>query len=540
MLAVLVVLGAALARGLGAPVAGAQCVEHDCFSLHWARGGFASARRGCEERGGHLMTVRSTVAADVLELLLQNSSAAARLWLGLHLPRDCTEPGPRLRGFRWVTGDADTDYVNWRRNGSVCGRACAAVSRDLLWEERRCHDSLDGFLCEYNYLGTCRGLSGGDVTYRTPFGARDSDLVALPPDTEAWLPALNLQLVCKEDGGLFRWSAHLPGAWACQVENGGCKGTCQEKDGHPSCTCPEGRKLEADARSCSAPCASAPCEQLCVPHGTDLICMCHEGYELTEDGIHCKDIDDCQVNPQVCDQICINTEGGFQCQCHEGYELVEGKCRDVLECYEVSCQHHCEDVPGGYRCVCFEGYAPDPKNPLKCVSFCNQSQCPAECDPHVQSNCMCPDGFILDESETGPKMCIDINECEMQHCDGICTNTLGSFRCDCPEGQVLTDPYTCVNRSDFETEISGSGEIYPQTPVPTQLPPAKSLHPGALVGIIVGTLSMIIILIALVYHLMKKNFIAQRAMDYKCSSSIEKEVGLYHVTPGCSSAGQKL
>ncbi|KYO34734.1 thrombomodulin isoform C [Alligator mississippiensis] len=137
-------------------------------------------------------------------------------------------------------------------------------------------------------------------------------------------------------------------------------------------------------------------------------------------------------------------------------------------------------------------------------------------------------------------MCIDINECEMQHCDGICTNTLGSFRCDCPEGQVLHDPYTCVNRSDFEIEISGSGEIYLQTPVPTQLPPAKSLHPGALVGIIVGTLSMIIILIALIYHLMKKHFIAQRGMDYKCSSSIEKEVGLYHVTPGCSSAGQKL
>ncbi|XP_019371415.1 PREDICTED: thrombomodulin [Gavialis gangeticus] len=516
------------------------CVEHDCFSLHWARGDFASARRGCEELGGHLMTVRSTVAADVLELLLQNSSAAARLWLGLHLSRDCTEPGPRLRGFRWVTGDADTDYVNWRRNGSVCGRACAAVSRDLLWEERRCQDSLDGFLCEYNYLGTCRGLPGGDVTYRTPFGARDSDLVALPPDTEAWLPALDLELVCKEDGGRFRWSAHLPGAWACQVDNGGCEGTCQEKDGHPSCACPEGRTLEADDRSCSAPCASAPCEQLCVPHGTDILCMCLEGYELTEDGIHCQDIDDCQVNPQVCDQICINTEGGFECQCRQGYELVEGKCRDVLECYEVLCQHHCEDIPGGYRCICFEGYAPHPEDPLKCVLFCNQSQCPAECDPHVQNNCVCPDGFILDESETGPKMCIDINECEMQHCDGICTNTLGSFRCDCPEGQVLTDPYTCVNRSDFETEISGSGEIYLQTPVPTQLPPAKSLHPGALVGIIVGTLSMIVILIALVYHLMKKHFIAQRAMDYKCSSSIEKEVGLYHVTPGCSSAGQKL
>ncbi|XP_025058146.1 thrombomodulin isoform X1 [Alligator sinensis] len=303
---------------------------------------FSEARKVCEGSNGHLLMMRSVVEENVISLM-QNQSAS--LWIELQLPQDCTKASQEPSGSRWVTDDESPDYVIWKLDIPICKNQCVTVSQDLSWEERQCDFMADGFLCEYNYPGTCTRLSAGAstaMTYTTPFKAQDSDLLALPPQTTASIPALGLELICTEHSrGVMRWSSGLPGTWHCEVENGGCEGVCHEKDGCLSCTCPDGWKLEADKRSCSTSCAGAPCKHLCNPHGADFTCMCHKGYKLTEDGISCQDIDDCQVNPHICDQVCINTEGGFQCQCHQGYELVEGKCKDVIYCHETRCQQKC-------------------------------------------------------------------------------------------------------------------------------------------------------------------------------------------------------
>ncbi|XP_074844552.1 thrombomodulin [Carettochelys insculpta] len=525
------------------PPPGAQCIEHDCFGVFWGRRRFSEASQLCRGHGGgHLMTVRSTVAADAISLLAQHQGAAS-LWIGLQLPPDlpCPDPGRRLRGFRWVTGDESTDYANWRAGGHECGRLCAAVAPDLFWEEKRCDAEADGFLCEYNYPGTCPKLSPGPglaVTYTTPFGVQDSDLLALPPQSTAWVPALGLELVCQEhsSGGL-RWSSASPGAWPCQLENGGCEESCQGDEGTPHCTCPPGKQLDQDRRSCSSLCADAPCEHHCIPHAVNFSCMCHEGYELAGDGVSCTDIDDCKAKPGLCDQVCVNTDGGFLCQCHPGYELVEGKCEDVIDCEEGKCEHKCEDVPGSYSCSCYSGYKPDPRNFHKCVLFCNQTACPAVCDPHTQETCNCPEGFVVTDTDEGDKMCVDIDECENRYCDQLCTNEPGSYKCDCQEGFVLSDPNTCSP----EEESSGETEPYPETAAPTHVPPkADRLHPGALIGISIGVLATILALVAILYQLVKKHCAAHGALDYKCSKSTEKEVVLQQVTPGCSSANSKL
>ncbi|KAF1406188.1 Thrombomodulin, partial [Spheniscus humboldti] len=526
--------------GPAAP-SGAQCLEHDCFGVFWAARPFAEASAECERGGGHLMTVRSTVAEDAIALLLQNRSG--RLWLGLRLPLPlaCTEPAQRLRGFQWVTGDRRTDYSNWAPSGRRCGELCVTVSRELRWEERRCEAPADGFLCEYNYAGSCPRLppaEGLPVTYATPFGARGGDFLALPPGSSAVVPALGLELRCDEEGeseGL-RWGRAAPGAWPCRLANGGCEGACGEEGGRPRCSCPDGKVLAPDGRGCSSPCAGAPCQHHCVVADATFLCMCEPGYRLAADGSSCEDDDDCAVLPRLCEQVCVNTEGGFECRCHRGYEMLEGRCRPVSRCYEAPCEQRCEDVPGGYRCGCFPGYAVDPRVPTRCLLHCNHSQCPAQCDPHSLS-CECPEGFLLDSDTDSGQVCVDIDECDMNFCQHNCTNRPGSYECHCHAGYQLLDQNHCVKipEDDREGEYSGDFGPGPQTPIPSRTPPkAEHLHPGVLVGIAVGALSAALALLALGYHLAKKRCRPPATMDYKCSGPHEKEMGLQPVASGCA------
>ncbi|NWI13602.1 TRBM protein, partial [Crypturellus soui] len=544
----LLLLAAAAGLGLlselpGEP-SGTQCLEHDCFSVFWQPAAFGAASAECERRGGHLMTVRSTVAEDALALLLQNRSGS--LWLGLRLPHGCPEPAQRLRGFQWVTGDRRTDYVNWRRAPGRCGPRCVAVAQDLRWEERRCEAPADGFLCEFNYGDSCpklRAPAALDVAYATPFGARGSDFLALPPGSAARVEALGLELHCAEagaDGGL-RWGRDAPGAWACELGNGGCDEECRDEDGQPRCFCPPGTRLGADGRSCVSSCAGAPCQHHCVPDGTGFHCMCDAGYELAADGSSCQDVDDCATKPGICDQECVNTEGGFECRCHSGYEMAEGHCRLVPHCRKAHCAHACEDVPGGYRCHCFSGYTVHPQHATQCVLHCNRSECLAQCNPHTEESCECPDGFILDTREGDLHFCVDIDECDMNHCEQNCTNHPGSYTCHCRAGYVLFDQHWCKKVDDDGETYSGDTELSTEAPVATRTPPkAGRLHPGVLVGITVGILSMVLVLLALVCHLVKKRCRSPSSMDYKCSGSTEKEMGLHQVTPACASSSRKL
>ncbi|NWR79237.1 TRBM protein, partial [Centropus unirufus] len=533
---------AGLGLGLGAdPLApsGAQCLEHDCFGIFWARRPFAEASEACERGGGHLMTVRSTVAEDAIALLVQNRSG--RLWLGLSLPVPCTQPARRLRGFQWVTGDRRTDYANWQPSGRRCGERCVTVSRELRWEERRCEEPADGFLCEYNYAGSCPRLppaEGIPVTYTTPFDARGGDFLALPPRSVATIPAMDLMLRCDEDreSGVLRWDRTSPGAWPCRLANGGCEGACSEEEGQPRCLCPDGKVLAPDGRGCSSPCAGAPCQQHCIVNGSSFVCMCESGYWLAADGSSCQDVDDCAMVLGLCEQACVNTEGGFECRCHHGYQMVDGHCHPISLCYDAPCEQQCEDVPDGYHCSCFPGYAIDPRDPTRCRLHCSRSQCPAECDTQTQA-CECPEGFLLDEDADKSSVCIDIDECSMNYCQHNCTNHPGGYECHCHDGYQLLNKNDCVNVTEEEGEGAYSGDFghEPQTPIPTRTPPKmERLHPGALVGIAVGVLSAALTMLALGYHLAKKRCRTPATMDYKCSGPHEKEMGLQPVASRCA------
>ncbi|NWT71767.1 TRBM protein, partial [Prunella himalayana] len=516
----------ALAQPRDMSPAGAQCLEHECFAVFWGSRTFSAASEGCERGGGHLMTVRSTVAEEAIALMLHKREG--RLWLGLSLSPSlsCTDPGRLLRGFLWVTGDSRTDYTNWAPSGQRCGERCVTVSRELRWEERRCEEEADGFLCQYSYGGSCPRLATQHpVTYTTPFGARGADFLALPPRSVALIPELGLELRCEDGDGVGpRWGRDTPGAWPCELAGGGCTGTCAEERGRPRCSCPEGSLLAPDGRGCRSPCEGAQCQHHCVVAGSSFVCMCAVGYRLAADGISCEDIDDCASEPGPCEQKCVNTKGGFECQCHSGYRMVDGRCQRQSPCWRAPCQQRCEELPDGYRCGCHPGYAVDPLNATLCRLHCDTAACPPVC--HAGGACDCPEGFMLDEDEG---LCLDLDECDSNYCEYNCTNTPGSYQCHCPPGYSLRG-IDCTLDGDGEEAASGDSEPEPYTPVPSRPPPkAEHLHPGVLVGIAGGALLSLLALMGLGFHLGRKRCRSQGSMDYKYSGPHEKELGLQPV-----------
>ncbi|KAL1786379.1 thrombomodulin [Sigmodon hispidus] len=539
---------------------GSQCVEDECFALFQGPVTFLAANHACESLRGHLMTVRSSVAADVISLLLSEANTMnSSPWIGLQLPPGCSDPGQLgpLRGFQWVTGDNHTSYSRWARpsdlTAPLCGPLCVKVSTSTAtapgepaWEEQQCEIKADGFFCEFHFTTSCSPLTVDpeavhiSSTYSTPFGVRGADFQTLPVGSSAVVEPLGLELVCEVQPGTSEghWSREATGAWNCSVEKGGCEYLCNQSNGEPRCLCPGDSNLQADGRSCKKPSCDDLCEHFCISNPDvpgSYTCMCETGYQLAADRHRCEDVDDCKQGPNPCPQLCVNTRGGFECHCYEGYEMVDGECVELLDpCFGSDCEYQCEPVsPTDYRCICAEGFAPVPTEPHRCELFCNESSCPADCDPNTPEYCRCPEGFILDEGS----ICVDIDECSQQECSSSseCRNLPGSYECICgPDtalaGQISKDCDPIIPAIYYHEEDHGSGEP-PATPTPgspTGPPFTKPVHSGVLIGTSIACLSLVVALLALLCHLRKKHGAARAEMEYK-SASPAKEVVLQHV-----------
>ena len=56
--------------------------------------------------------------------------------------------------------------------------------------------------------------------------------------------------------------------------------------------------------------------------------MLFTGFELTNNGQTCEDMDECAHGLDSCSDICENTQGSFLCSCHEGRVLAQ----DAVSC----------------------------------------------------------------------------------------------------------------------------------------------------------------------------------------------------------------
>lgn len=488
------------------------CIGNQCFTVSTRPGNFTAGLGECQQLGGHLMTVRSSVSQDVLALVLGNFSG--RFWIGLHLPTGCPDQSLELNGFYWVTGGSESDFSNWPTpiDHSCSSHRCVSVSTvdDFKWIRGPCDAQAAGFLCEFRFNETCSSLearAGETLIYRTPIGVEDKDLLSLPPGSIAVLMPSESKYICFSR----RWRQ---APWKCDVLEGGCEHKCTlDAERIPSCVCPPGQSINPENKvTCEEapgdPCASLRCAHACNENGGSYACTCRQGFKLAADGRSCVDFNEC-TDARRCagdNSRCVNTVGGFQCVCKDGYSKVRGVCVDVNECMSAPCEHNCDNLPGSYKCSCYKGFKEDPKEPHRCQLHCGERECLAECDPNDRYTCYCPGGYILEEREQ-ENVCIDLDECSNSFCDQFCKNTYGDYVCACAPGYKLIDEVKCVKTEDGpDAEGSGaSGTVpsitaEPAPPDPTSRPSA--LTAGGLVGIVLCTLFLIALVIFLAHRVL--------------------------------------
>lgn len=235
----------------------------------------------------------------------------------------------------------------------------------------------------------------------------------------------------------------------CAEHGHECAFRCHNTLGSYRCVCPYGYELAPDGKHCRG---KIPC--LMLNHKTSLlyfidvneclteanncnfhcknligtfICTCPEGFRKPGLEDDCVDVDECSESSDLCgDGRCINTVGGYQCECPPGYlASSDGRsCEDnrLGLCYQRAVRGRCE--AGGRTpvkmtdCCCTMGVAWGDQCTL----------CPRRGSPQYRDLCreqgLGPLGRDIDECETMPDLCRN----------GICINTLGSFRCSCDRG----------------------------------------------------------------------------------------------------------
>ncbi|XP_061118080.1 complement component C1q receptor [Conger conger] len=441
------------------------CTTSACYTVHIENSMYEEANKRCEDHGGKLATVKDqTEAGEVRSVLSRfgrsNTHHGFNFWIGLKLQKgSCIFPERSLKGFKWISGEHDTDFSNWEKEPEITctEERCVSVHHTssptvqsgswVLWTDRSCKD-VAGFVCKFNFKGMCKPLllaGPGMVRYTTAFAmsplSEDSVLTMLPHGTVAEVSCdANTQYTsCKDMNGFFGWTKSGPfcdsSNQGCKYKNGGCDHYCIDSD-HMGvrCECKNGFELGEDSVTCVQKdnCKDSPCTFKCFPTTTAFICDCPKGFELAKDQTSCIDVDECS-SPVCGSHTCHNTQGSYTCHCKMGYNFINGKCEDIDECRALPCPQGCLNSPGSFSCYCFSGYRPT------------------------------KDG----------RGCVDDDECLSSPCAQNCTNTPGSFKCSCSKHfQIAANGVTCIldPRGEFtahqgeEKRVGQSTDVHINTP----------------------------------------------------------------------------
>jgi len=205
-------------------------------------------------------------------------------------------------------------------------------------------------------------------------------------------------------------------------------------------------------------------------HGS-YACDCNDGFVAGFDiagNAVCNDVDECKGEVSCPENSsCRNNFGSWGCACDIGYENDPDseECVSTTDCGSSidTCNgdfEECKELDGAdlFECVCEQGYEYDADG--KCIDADDCKNGNVKCDTknsHCETNvagwasCVCDNGF-LEETLTAAdnstyNVCNDIDECkdELDNChdNAKCTNTPGSYECEC-EGEYSGDGETCI------------------------------------------------------------------------------------------------
>uniref|UniRef100_A0A3P9BGQ8 Complement component C1q receptor n=1 Tax=Maylandia zebra TaxID=106582 RepID=A0A3P9BGQ8_9CICH len=233
------------------------CTSNACFTAHMKKERFDKAKEDCNKRGGYLMTIRDRKEEDVVRSLLpliksQRHGTLLEFWIGLKLKEtNCVFPDQPLRGFKWVSGNEESHYSNWKEEpASTClAERCVNIDYNfssenhLKWTAVPCKKHKAFYACKFYFKGMCEPLAllgPGEIAYTR----------------------------------------------SCDISNVGYKmmdGKCRDVD----------------------ECAQRKCEHICLNTIGSFSCFCKEGFAFSEDGHSCEDINECVTDS------CSGTQENF-------------------------------------------------------------------------------------------------------------------------------------------------------------------------------------------------------------------------------------
>ena len=279
--------------------------------------------------------------------------------------------------------------------------------------------------------------------------------------------------------------------------------TCYNNLGGYSCGCPDGYRynesagcLDTDECADNYECADYE-NSHCVNTEGAYLCECDTGYGAPDGttiatttvsvsttyepsmAVVCLDIDECATETHTCNAhaVCTNTDGSFACECNNGYSGEGQECEEVDECTSgqwIICDTihgYCENLVPSYRCGCNAGYVQTgPSNETddrflcvdtdECASDTHNCHEYAACtNTNGSFTCECMPGYY-DHSAGAGLNCAEYNECNnvnWNNCNyyATCADTVGSFTCTCNAGYTGSGNNSdegCVNVNECELE----------------------------------------------------------------------------------------
>ncbi|CAD5211098.1 unnamed protein product [Bursaphelenchus okinawaensis] len=267
-------------------------------------------------------------------------------------------------------------------------------------------------------------------------------------------------------------------SWQCDGDQD-CDDGSDEKDCDPKASCnPQDHFMCKTVSFCvphewkcdgEADCADQSDELDCPDFKASKNVTCHSGEFRCANGIQCisnrwKCDGDFDCTDHSDELGCTHTCTDSQKACKNGVCLDNSKwCDGYDDCTDGSDEQGCPTSPAptepSFVCDAATEYTCNSTTPVRCIKYtdlcknsastndCPRSVCNKQinsCDPRDSacncrktekngSVCYCRNGFELRGGQ-----CVDINECDtIGTCDQLCTNTIGSFKCDCHPGYKL-------------------------------------------------------------------------------------------------------
>eukprot|EP00922_Rhytidocystis_sp_ex-Travisia-forbesii_P032867 GHVS01048887.1.p1 GENE.GHVS01048887.1~~GHVS01048887.1.p1 ORF type:complete len:415 (-),score=80.27 GHVS01048887.1:446-1654(-) len=291
----------------------------------------------------------------------------------------------------------------------------------------------------------------------------------------------------------------------CATGVSGCSHLCVNLLGSYACQCPRGYEMNEDQRTCvdvdecKKGGGGGPCDGRCHNTNGAFFCSCPPGYGLDPvTGVRCIDRNECLqgVLPDrrpAChptSQQCTNLPGSFQCSCKGGYEQTTQPPHNTQTqpLHNIQTQQQTQQLrqlqlrmakwssalfaparlPAAARTM------PPSFTSLQLAEVSGGGGgAGATIVGFAADLSVSAAGEVAAESDFSWLVCRDVNACELSplmHREGrlsvcpsprsVCANTPGSYRCDCPAGQIYSGL----------TDDCRSAEVAKLSPPPVSLP----------------------------------------------------------------------